>query len=124
MSEELKAAAERIAEHVRSNGLNTISLDGLRTLARAYLLDHPADDGEPVTEEWLRSVGSEPLDGVAQHAWKLGLFVNLAIQVDGSIVLNVDRFRATLKRGIATRADVRLLCKALGIPLKEVSVSS
>lgn len=33
------------------------STDHAVVLARAWLADHPEDDGEPVTKEWLESIG-------------------------------------------------------------------
>lgn len=84
----------------------------------AYLAEHPADDEEPVTEDWLRAVGSKPIPGVSFHAFDLGLFVQVGVRPDGSLCIHADRFTATLKMAICTRGDVRRLCAALGVPLK------
>lgn len=84
-------------------------------VAQGYLAEHPADDEELVTEEWLRSVGFEP-DGVhlALSGW--GPSRNGCIQVYDAAkwILN-----GTETHRLSTRGDVRLLFRALRIELKE-----
>ena len=70
MTDELRAAAERVLsnsedDHWLDFADNPVFLPGVRPwfadavveLASAYLAEHPADDDETVTEEWLRSIG-------------------------------------------------------------------
>jgi len=57
MTDELRAAVAifEAGPDVHSDGFEYFQAVG--TLARAYLAEHPADGDEPVTEEWLRSIG-------------------------------------------------------------------
>lgn len=106
----------------------------------AKVLDeHPSDDAEPLDETWLRSVGFKrhKLEGVLGHS-KGSPFSTLYIvegYSEGKIKKNywacVGKY-TTIENAIGTcahfdkrlfvRADVRLLCKALGIELKEGKV--
>jgi len=126
---ELRAAAERLVamwSHPEYRGSRT-SNDAL-ALARAYLAEHPTDDLEPVTEEWLRSLtafdnrgdivlevavfGSvchlrfapDPLDGKPCHSWSL-------LPSGGSS-------RVWLPGSPIRRGHVRRLCAALGVELE------
>lgn len=134
---ELRAAAERVNEYLNGGGPSLaypkFGPAGAREafeaessmLARAYLAQHPADDAEPVTEEWLASsINSGELKG--RHAVGLGYyFEGFGVQV------RVYRVREMLYTDILqdddniaigkikTRGDLRLLCRALQIPLKE-----
>lgn len=64
MSDELRAAIVRVRlcqqegpDVAYPNAKGGEYIRDMDTLTEAYLAEHPADDGEPVTEEWLRSVG-------------------------------------------------------------------
>lgn len=63
-------------------------------------VDHPADDSEPVTEEWLSSV--------------LGTGASRAAHV----LAVLDKYCAIGFLG-RTRGDVRRLCATLGIDLEQ-----
>ncbi len=84
-------------------------------LAQAYLAEHPADDEEPITEAWLRSVG---FDDEHRLDWK-----NLVIKFCVPIRDNFWDFylNSTQIKPPKTRGDVRRLCKALGVELKEAN---
>lgn len=111
MNDELRKLVEGCARG--DNGTDAIPV-GI-----ALLAEHPVDDDELVTEQWLRSVGSQEISGTGPHAWGFGLFACVAVNIDGSLALTLDRYRITLVNRIATRRDVRRLCAALGIELKE-----
>lgn len=49
--------------------------DAASRLAAAYLREHPADDAEQVTEEWLQAVGFEFCPAAPTPRWKLVLCV-------------------------------------------------
>jgi hypothetical protein len=90
--------------------------DDEESLAKAYLAEHPVDDEELVTEEWLRSVGFK------EEANEFG---SLSIGPDSMLVWETftdappEFFIRTWElRHVKTRGAVRLLCKALGIELK------
>lgn len=64
MSDELRAAAERFSKWVDTPRVRIVGsvdqeqIDGdAYELAAAYLAEHPADDAEPVTADWLRGLG-------------------------------------------------------------------
>ncbi len=138
MSEELRAAAERLST---GDGypdgpmrLQFILADGVK-LADAYLAEHPADDDEIAESGWLRSVGAvRPQAVAAETVYVLGQWT--ASEHGGGqypITLTwdarrgaVDAKRAFIVRVFGfivfmrpTRGDVRRLCKALGVELKE-----
>lgn len=115
-------------------------------LADAYLAEHPADDGEPITTEWLEFVGAKIVP------FKAGVSANFLIEdyggtegnarVELHLVAHYDKGMLQTDEWITdvvsygndgeheegvglvrswcrTRGDVRLLCQALGIPLQE-----
>lgn len=82
-------------------------------LARAYLAEHPADDGEAVTAEWLEVVG-------LSDAIELPEQFGIQFYPDGYAGLWYYYGPGKdLRIECKTRGDVRRLCKALGIELKE-----
>lgn len=90
-------------------------------LVRAYLDEHQADDGEPVSEEWLRAVG------FAEH-WYPSMLgperttdFRVVFGVDwknGSVCLHAGHTTFATPIKAPTRGHVRRLCKALGVPLR------
>ena len=131
MSDEIKAA--EAAKRFRANpgdGSNytprqlgdALDRQDATLLASLYLAEHPADDGEDVTEEWLESVGwrrnrgymDSPQigDSCFQLTW-CSLGQSMLLECDDN-----DQPDVTLPH-IKTRGDVRRLCEALGIELKE-----
>ena len=92
--------------------------------AEKYLAEHPADDDEPVTVEWLESVGfrktsstDEALGGPSHHINYVTKWVAFGPGISEWYVTEYGNsvFLPTPK----TRRDVRRLCKALGIELKQ-----
>jgi hypothetical protein len=86
----------------------------------AYLAEHPADDNEPVTRDWLIALGFH------------SVFRTLRLDVNGRTRIEMwcdDNGKAgcicvndcKISNDKATRGDVRRLCRALGISLKEQS---
>ena len=114
MSNEVKEAAERLREEfeVHSSG---IARDAC-VVAEAYLAEHAADDGEAVTAEWLRTVGfygkvNRPLSFTQGE---------LTLVIEGPRCwINMGMRTKHLPPNIKTRGDVRRLCNALGVELKE-----
>lgn len=67
MSDELRAAIVRVRlcqqegpDVAYPNAKGGEYIRDMDTLTEAYLAEHPADDGEPVTAEWLRVVSPGP----------------------------------------------------------------
>jgi len=114
MSDELRAAAERALKIADSGSIHPFELEKLVVkLCVAYLSSHPADSDTPIDEEWLRSVGWNNLN--APHYWRF-------IGNDGFDVVKWTggwNFRMHDGFNCKTRSDVRRLCAALGIELKE-----
>lgn len=85
-------------------------------VARAWLAEHPADDGEPVSGEWLRSIGFTGPDGL------LGIIygeVELTTTTSSRwLVGNPSEIHgeSVYIPAPTTRGDVRRLCAALGVP--------
>ena len=117
---DVRAAAERLTgpyDHVYwdGNAANRPELDS-QIVAEDYLADHLVDDDEPVTAEWLKSVGFE-----------IGDYGIAVIQNDDYLVLEMhtdgkwaEAYQAGNEDGIRlpdllTRGDVRRVCSAIGI---------
>lgn len=122
--DELRAAAEQlIAEREHRHESYRIAkrhgwkappedeTDGER-LARAYLAEHPADDGDAVTMEWLRSIGFATAAEACGVAASLGRIEAFSV-LPQPLQWRVNGFKVSEK---PTRGDVRRLLAALGIP--------
>lgn len=83
-----------------------------RAIAQTYLAARPpADDGEAVTEEWLRSQG---FVGGGLGDYQSGLWLgDLKVSHDGWWTIPAPKVTPE------TRGDVRRLCSVLGITLTE-----
>lgn len=88
-------------------------------VARAWLVEHPADDDGLITEEWLRAVGfaddEDHLCIVAPDRENEGLVIRRLSTGEWNAE---DGFEAIQVPSPSTRGDVRLLCRALGVNLK------
>lgn len=110
--------------------------DGIM-LARAYLSEHPEDDGEEITEELLRSLGFLP-DGepptreYAKRIWSLNEDSDFGDYPAMHVVVNVDdgstwieayapggETLAITELAPTNRGQLRQLLKALGITQKQ-----
>lgn len=90
----------------------------------AYRIEHPAGDDAPVTEEWLRSVGAigdewhmPQFTFHRKDALPVGLW-----RIDDewkAMLIYGEHAASCIVRGLKARGDVRLLCRALRIPLNE-----
>ena len=102
-ADEARLIKSAIAVADARGGVDGLSPSAHRLLARAYLREHPADDSEPITEEWLRSVGRparKGLDG-GTYSWLSG-DLNLDIH-DHSLWCCGIRIAGNIK----TRGDLR-----------------
>ena len=81
------------------------------TLAMAWLAEHPADDGEVVTAEWLKSIG---------FVMEWGEYVLSPIRFepvnDGKCPWHICCLWDGHAIKFSTRGQVRQLLRALGIP--------
>lgn len=83
--------------------------------AERDLAEHPADENEPVTEDWLRSVGFRASPDFEFLFMEAGLRPG-TIEFDPDIGWIIFGSKAT--RLLETRGQLRRLCAALGIELK------
>lgn len=153
MSDELRAAADRLPplayhtmisladareicrNHPPGTGIDSKSEYERFGLAReqclaAYLAEHPVSDSEPVTPEWLRSVGFEnggAMSGLVLTHEQDGLVTKITLHHRFGWKLSSGTTQENLTSSSTiqlhappkTRGDVRLLAKALGVDLKE-----
>ena len=124
-TDEVKQARERLRGNedlwIEYGGQHD-DLDALLYLAHNDLAEHPADDDEPVTVEWLDALftrscktHSHPnwrASGESRHGFRF-VFHDSVLHV--GVIFNGTTGIATCK----TRGDVRRLCRALGIELKQ-----
>jgi hypothetical protein len=128
--DELRVAAKRLAEGEFSENYpkfmaTTFGLADGFLLARAYLADHPEDDCEPVTHQWLRCVGftrgMQTASTCVLSLWSERNHISIEIDDDGYVRVAIGDSDVSeyLPAGFSmqTRGDVRRLCKALGISL-------
>jgi hypothetical protein len=89
----------------------------LRLCLGQFLAEHPADDGEAITEEWLASVGCKKEDH--PHKWTFNredaLPVGLWSVADGwkAMLIHTEYAAACIVRGLKTRGDFRQLSAAV-----------
>ncbi len=110
--------------------------DDTEMVANAYLAEHPADDGEPITEEWLRGLGfrkwgletdAELYDLYIPMRDELGWQCRLAYQSNGFYAVrlcddhsyggaeSVELLDTRNRKPAVSRGQVRRLLAALGI---------
>lgn len=128
-TEEIRQIASSIERRLIESG-DPFSGDdwGMMQVARAYLAEHPPDDGQKTTEEWLEIVGlplATPGYGIrlteVLSLWDSSIGWSLYFH-DGdgdAFMLDGEKSgpRAIVNAG--TRGRVRSICKTLNIPLKE-----
>jgi hypothetical protein len=122
MTPELKAAAERLR-----SGFNHAQCpdhcgdcNDARALAEAYLAEHPTDDGEPVTLDWLRTLWKVEPGHTKRESYivaRRGLFEVGWCPECGELPAAMALDRKIIYK-CPTRGQWRMLCRALGIPLK------
>lgn len=123
MNEELRKAAQEILQgELVSQNQNTSIYRSMpaswRNLAESWLAEHPTDDDEPVTEEWLRLIGAkDEVDGKINGEDVYDLYIGPArwcVFSSGGQLLIDHHGEWRLK----TRGDVLRFCAALGIKIK------
>jgi hypothetical protein len=121
MSDELRAAAKLLVSKNTSNRYDNAGV----MLAKVYLVEHPDDDGEFVDKEWLVDIFGRDL--FAERWKRYALMLCCKSDLIVSWCPACDDLAPCLCIGTSvikenpTRGDVRRLCKALGIELKEKS---
>jgi hypothetical protein len=104
--------------------------DDARLLAAWVREQVRPDDGEPATHEWLDSIGRDPdtcaIPWKNCYGWRLCVFGQNDPRFDSNPHFEYPTSRREWEDGpdipnCRTRGSVRLLCRALGIDLKEAS---
>lgn len=127
MSSDLREAAERL----RRFALDLLEIHGdgpYRTgaaqraveLARAYLAEHPADEDEPADILWMAGLLQE---AAGNFRYQRQFVIRGPVYVHVAACEGGWRYELWCRdekiKDAPTRGDVRRLCLALGIPLKE-----
>jgi hypothetical protein len=88
-------------------------------LACAWMQEHPADDDEPVTHAWVKTIGFAETDHLNKMTYRRPESIDLGLwAVDGgwkAMLLITEFASSTITRGLKTRGQVRRLLSALGI---------
>lgn len=124
--EQQREAITRMVADVHDDGFNAAAtgLEGqfnaMRTICDSYISEHPEDDNEPVTKEWLLSIGFEiSRDGFPFHADMDGYLKpsppHLFKDTTSAWDWNLEPPASNLLCVLFTRGDVRRLLTALGI---------
>jgi hypothetical protein len=124
VSDELRAA---LTAFETSDYSEITAVEVLRRIvdaAKRHLAEHPADDGEPVTEDWLVSIGfwrrgGDELCSPRDGRWML---IHDADPVPGYSSrwnLSFPGCQQGLGYDLPTRGDVRRLLTALNVPFSQ-----
>ena len=124
MSDELREAAESLIAYYEQTE-NPRILDGQAVpqsimIARRVLAMFPADDGEPVTWEWLGEPNATESRHLELVGWeeRLTIYIGISNERTGfCAVVNGSPYMHAIR--LNNRGTLRVLCTALGIPLKE-----
>jgi hypothetical protein len=116
------AATERLRKaHPRGAFYTGIGLD-YDLIVSLYLAEHPADDAEPVTEEWLSSVVGRGATVRIGGGFTVSFYLSSPpdITYENGVPAHGYGYESgcTDLPSCPTRGDVRRLCYALGVPLK------
>ena len=116
MSDDVREARERVRQHANNLGNAAIADRNLLTLND--LREHPADEDEVVTEDWFETefAHEEPQEYEGWRGVHIEAGCGIYVGVEGKSLL-INNYHCS--RNQSTRGDVRRLCAALGIPLKE-----
>lgn len=132
MTKQLREFAETILEHITKHDCEMgpaytrdyereggPALQEQYELAAAWLAEHPPDDDDPVTVEWLRDISHSSaypatisLDGLNGKRWLMLFVESVCIyhpSSNGGCIILYDI------APVKNRGDVRRLCRALGV---------
>lgn len=114
MTSNLHAAASRL---LRIKDIGACDAQDFTDVVEACLDDHPADEHEPITREWLEKYRHS--ESRLDHIVFSGEMVSVAIRPeDGNCLLVVSLAQVPI-RYPTTRGEFRRLCAALGVVLTE-----
>ena len=81
-------------------------------------MDTALDDAEPITAEWLESVGAS-VDLDIEHPTAPPVTGGISSDSHGQFWIDLFQGESEVQWMLYTRRDVRLLCRALGIELEK-----
>lgn len=124
MSDELKAAIAMAREGFNHGACpdKWADCNAARTICDAYLAEH---DSTPIDPDWLKSVGFvqdfRDLELLFDHGNNLVTLVAFSDRTGWKIGGGTTRHISSVPLSVdpKTRGDLRKLCSALGVPLKE-----
>lgn len=123
INQEEQAALERLRLWIDdvSSCRDIVSQHDLLDAARIALREHHADDTEPVTEEWYRSIGGKNTvaNGTEDDVFHLegGDWWTIQWGRNSKGLRVGGRFFSIGVAKTATRGDVRRLCRSLGVDI-------
>ena len=125
MTNERRKAAERCRRELIDSWSDTAvkgpTYTQLLAVLDAYLAEHPADDDDPLTAEWLTTAGGQV--GEDGRWWFYGGGRDVALTYHDNRECG-DVYRLATCGGlpraeVSTRGQLRRLCDSLGMKLKE-----
>lgn len=133
MTDKLKAAVDRLRKVNEDSVWDYETEQALQcdraAIADLYLDEHPEDDDEPVTDQWFKEAGAEYFGEALMWSWRIGGLTVMGVLParlpDGCWSYRTRFDDKYCGSGIVdlppqkTRGDVRRLCKAIGVELKE-----
>lgn len=119
---DLRAAAERLAKGARAYwGTTHDPMSDASDVAEDWLDKHPADDDEPISDEWVWiSGGKNECDCIIAYFTGPNNVEVSVLFPECSVGVGIHEQGAMLDH-IKTRGQFRSLCAALGIKLKEAN---
>jgi len=110
---ELRSAAVSILNENQHHGVDPRAV----ILAHGYLTEHPADDNELVTIDWLNSLKRADGGDFGMFAVRFVRPNFHLMAVNKKPTTGIDGINDWVSPRPATRGDVRRLCAALGVEL-------
>ena len=112
VTDDLRGSLERVQYNQKYDILS--DYQDFINLAVAYAAEHPADAGEPISVAWLQAIGFTGPNQIA--SMRCGPITLDPYANDESDQWWETEFCGTKFR---TRGQVRVLCRALGVDIKE-----
>lgn len=121
MTSEVMAAADRLLgrdiSHYQGPGQGDADMRAAIIVARAWRAEHPADDEELASIQWLKGLSRDGGD-LSMLCVRL-VDDKIHLMAPGKVTEGIGGLLDYVSPRPATRGDLRLLCRALGIPMKE-----
>ena len=119
----LKRSLEYVRRDLYGNEPTSLLARELASVCKLYLAEHPDDDGEPLTAEWMTAVGGQVLE---DGNWYFGdgnrhgcviLHWHDNIDIGDVYRLSFGRYAPNVR--VSNRGQLRRLCVALNVPMHD-----